>query len=43
MLREGARPEMCGTTWVTSNIDVTHNVYRKSWSEDRADAVTQAI
>ena len=22
---------LCGTTWVTSNIDVTQNVYGKSW------------
>ena len=25
MLRERSRPRLCGTTWVTSNIDVTQN------------------
>jgi hypothetical protein len=34
---------LCGTTWVTSNIDVTQNVYGKSWWEERVDAVTQAV
>ena|SRR5580698_934126 len=28
---------LCGTTWVTSNIDVTQNVYGKSWWEERVD------
>jgi hypothetical protein len=26
-----------------ANIDVTQNVYRKSWREERLDAVTQAV
>jgi hypothetical protein len=33
VLCEGARPDICGTTWVTSNIDVTQNVYGKNWWE----------
>src|SRR5580698_750132 len=28
---------LCGTTWVTSNIDVTQNVYGNSWWEERVD------
>ena len=31
ILREGARPDVCGTTWVTSIFDVTQNFYGKSW------------
>jgi hypothetical protein len=42
MLREGARSEMVGTTWVTRNIGVTQNVYGKGL-EERVDAVTQAV
>jgi 2-phospho-L-lactate transferase/gluconeogenesis factor (CofD/UPF0052 family) len=42
MLREGARSEIVGTTWVTRNIGVTQNVYGKRL-EERVDAVTQAV
>jgi hypothetical protein len=38
MLREGARSEIVRNTWVTSNIDVTQNVYGKSCWEERVYA-----
>ena len=34
---------MSGTTWVHANIDVTQNIYGKSWWEERVDAVTRAV
>ena len=34
---KGQGRRLCGKTWVTSNIDVTQNVYGKSWWEERAD------
>ena len=40
MLREGARPEMVGTTWVTRNIGVTQNVYGKSWWKSLSKEIT---
>jgi integrase len=43
MLREGARPEIVRDILGHANIDVTQNVYGKSWWEERVDAVTQAV
>jgi acyl-CoA reductase-like NAD-dependent aldehyde dehydrogenase len=43
MLREGARPEIVRDNMGHANIDVTQNVYGKSWWEERVDAVTQAV
>jgi integrase len=43
MLREGARPEVVRDNMGHANIDVTQNVYGKSWWEERVDAVTQAV
>jgi len=43
MLREGARPEVVRDNMGHANIDVTQNVYDKSWWEERVDAVTQAV
>lgn len=43
MLREGARPEVVRDKMGHANIDVTQNVYGKSWWEERVDAVTQAV
>ena len=43
MLREGARPEIVRDILGHANIDVTQNVYGKSWWEKRVDAVTQAV
>ena len=43
MLREGARPEVVRDNLGHANIDVTQNVYGKSWWEERVDAVTQAV
>ncbi len=40
-MAEGRR--LCGTPWFTRNIDVTQNVYAKSWWEERVDALTQAV
>jgi hypothetical protein len=42
-LREGARPEVVRDILGHANIDVTQNVYGKSWWEERVDAVTQAV
>jgi integrase len=42
-LREGARPEIVRDNMGHANIDVTQNVYGKSWWEERVDAVTQAV
>jgi site-specific recombinase XerD len=39
MLREGARPEVVRDNMGHANIDVTQNVYGKSWWEERVDAV----
>jgi site-specific recombinase XerD len=43
MLREGARPEVVRDILGHANIDVTQNVYGKSWWEERVDTVTQAV
>jgi len=43
MLREGARPEVVRDNMGHANINVTQNVYGKSWWEERVDAVTQAV
>jgi hypothetical protein len=43
MQREGARPEVVRDNMGHANIDVTQNVYGKSWWEERADAVIQAV
>ena len=43
MLREGARPEIVRDNMGHANIDVTQNVYGKSWWEERVDVVTQAV
>jgi hypothetical protein len=39
MLREGAWPEIVRDNIGHANIDVTQNVYGKSWWEERVDAV----
>jgi hypothetical protein len=43
MLRESARPEVVRDNMGHANIDVTQNVYGKSWWEERVDAVTRAV
>ena len=43
MLREGARPEVVRDNMGHANIDVTQNVYGKSWWEERVAAVTRAV
>jgi hypothetical protein len=43
MLREGERPEVFRDNMGHANIDVTQNVYGKSWWEERVDAVTRAV
>jgi hypothetical protein len=43
MLREGARPEVVRDNMGHANIDVTQNVYGKSWWAERVDAVTRAV
>jgi hypothetical protein len=43
MLRGGARPEAVRDNMGHANIDVTQNVYGKSWWEERVDAVTRAV
>jgi integrase len=43
MLREGARPEVVRDVLGHASIDVTQNVYGKSWWEERVDAATQAV
>jgi integrase len=40
MLREGARPEVVRDVLGHASIDVTQNVYGKSWWEERVDAAT---
>jgi integrase len=35
MLRQGARPEVVRDNMGHANIDVTQNVYGKSWWEER--------
>ena len=43
MLREGARPEVVRDNMGHANIDVTQNVYGKSWWEELVNAVTRAV
>ena len=43
MSREGARPEVVRDNMGHANIDVTQNVYGKSWWEERVEAVTRAV
>ena len=43
MLRGGARPEVVRDNMGHANIDVTQNVYGKSWWDERVDAVTRAV
>jgi hypothetical protein len=43
MLREGAKPEVVRDNIGHANIDVTQNVYGKSWWEECVDAVTRAV
>jgi integrase len=43
MLRGGARREIVRDILGHVNIDVTQNVYGKSWWEERVDAVIQAV
>jgi hypothetical protein len=40
---QAARPEVVRDILGHSNIDVTQNIYGKSWWEERVDAVTQAV
>jgi len=42
MGRVGLRPEVIRDNMGHSTIDVTQNVYGKSWWEERIDAVTRA-
>ncbi len=44
MLREGVGRRLCGTTWVTSNTDLTQNVHGKnaeSWREDQGTSCSR--
>lgn len=41
MLRTGARPEVARDNIGHANIDVTQNVYGRSWWEERVEAVTR--
>ena len=43
MLREDARPEVVRDNMGHANIDMTQNVYGKSWWEERVEAVTRAV
>ncbi len=43
MLRVGARPEVVRDNMGHAEIDVTQNVYGKSWWEERVDAVTSGV
>lgn len=43
MLRSGARPEVARDNLGHSNIDVTQNVYGKTWWDERTTAVTAAV
>ena len=38
-----ARPEIVRDDMGHANIEMTKNVYGKSWREERVDAVTQAV
>jgi len=43
MGRAGARPEVMRDNMGHSDVDVTQNVYGKSWWEERVDAVSAAV
>ena len=43
MLRTGATPEVTRDDMGHANIDVTQNVYGRSWWEERVEAVTRTI
>jgi integrase len=43
MLRTGARPEVTRDNMGHANIDVTQNVYGRTWWEERVDAVTRTV
>ena len=43
MLRGGATPEIVRDILGHANIDVTQNVYGKSWWEEQVDGVTQTV
>lgn len=43
MLRTDARPEVTRDNMGHANIDVTQNVYGRSWREERVEGVTRAI
>jgi integrase len=43
MLRTGARPEVTRDNMGHANIDMTQNVYGRSWWEERVEAVTRTI
>ncbi|HEX6496581.1 MAG TPA: hypothetical protein VF018_13915 [Acidobacteriaceae bacterium] len=43
MLRTGARPEVTRDNMGHATIDVTQNVYGRSWWEERVAAVTRTV
>jgi integrase len=43
MLRTGAQPEVTRDNMGHANIDVTQNVYGRSWWEERVEAVTRTF
>jgi len=43
MLRTGARPEVTRDNMGHATIDVTQNVYGRSWWEERVEAVTRTV
>jgi len=43
MLQTGARPEVTRDNMGHANIDVTQNVYGRSWWEERVEAVTRTV
>jgi integrase len=43
MLRAGARPDVTRDNMGHANIDVTQNVYGRSWWEERVQAVTRTV
>ena len=43
MLRTGARPEVTRDNMGHANIDLTQNVYGRSWWEERVEAVTRTV
>jgi len=43
MLRTGARPEVTRDNMGHSTVDVTQNVYGRSWWEERVEAMTRTV